>query len=87
MLDKDSLQGENHENTAKKENPQYYNSPSKDALATPIKSLFRRTNYDVGAFIEKFEELNRIKTRIKDVDLKRSTEEGKENKGCGNGIQ
>lgn len=71
MSDDDSLQ---------KQKCQYYNSPSKKAFDTPIKTLFRKTNYNVGAFIEKFEELNRIQNKIKDVDLKKKSLDGKENK-------
>lgn len=57
-----------------------YNSPTKQTIVTPIKAAFKSSKYKVGAFLEKIQELNRIKEKIKEVDLKAKKEDGKENK-------
>lgn len=56
-----------------------YNSPSKQSMLTPTKSAMMSSGYKVGAFLEKMNELNIIKQKLKNVDLKHKREEGAEN--------
>jgi hypothetical protein len=68
------------ENSRQNNKQFYYESPSKQAMMTPIRSAFKSTNYNVGAFLEKIEELNRIKEKIKESGLKAKRPEGEENR-------
>lgn len=57
----------------------HYNSPSKQSVETPIKNALRNSKYKVGAFLEKMNELNRMKQKIESMDLKKRAGEGREN--------
>lgn len=67
------------ENSRQNRKKLYYESPSKQMVVTPIKNAFRSTNYNVGAFLEKIEELNRIKEKIKKTNLRPKIADGDEN--------
>ncbi len=57
-----------------------YNSPSKDCMLTPTKSALKSSNYKVGAFLEKMNELNIIKEKLKNTDLNQKKKEDLKNK-------
>lgn len=68
------------ENSRQNQKRLYYESPSKQAVVTPIRNIFKSAKYNVRAFLEKMEELNKIKNKIKETDLKSKRIEGEENK-------
>ena len=56
-----------------------YNSPSKQSMLTPTKRALISSNYKVGPFLEKMNELNIIKERLKKTELNPKRNEGCEN--------
>lgn len=57
-----------------------YFSPSKNVMTTPISAAFKSTKYDVGAFLEKIEALNKVTKKINEAEQKKKREVGAENK-------
>ncbi|KAM0680798.1 hypothetical protein GINT2_001072 [Glugoides intestinalis] len=56
-----------------------YFSPSKSVMTTPITAAFKSSRYDVGAFLEKIEALNKVTKKINDAEQKKKRELGEEN--------
>lgn len=56
-----------------------YNSPSKQSMLTPTKKALISSNYKVGPFLEKMNELNIIKQKLKNAELNQKRKEGSEN--------
>ena len=56
-----------------------YESPSKKSMFTPTKAALVNSGYKVGIFLEKMNELNTIKMRLKNTKLNKQQEKGEEN--------
>lgn len=56
-----------------------YNSPSKQSMLTPTKRALVNSNYKVGPFLEKMNELNIIKERLRKAEISQKQKEGTEN--------
>ena len=54
-----------------------YDSPSRSMVTTPIRGALRSSKNNAFIFLGKLKELNRFKTRLEKLDIKRK--EGKEN--------
>lgn len=61
-----------------------YSSPSRKTIDTPIKSAFKSSRYNVGVFLEKMNELNKMKEKIKEINIKSYKEEDVENESKNN---
>lgn len=56
-----------------------YTSPSRKTIDTPIKSAFKSSRYNVGVFLEKMNELNKMNEKIKGINIKSCRENESEN--------
>lgn len=60
-----------------------YSSPSKQSIETPVRNALRNSKYRVGVFLEKMNELNKMKQKIESMDLKKQAKDDGEKEDLG----